>query len=73
MLAAVVDRHRELGIAKALCAASATLGAAVLIEAALVSLLAFPPALLLARGAAPVHRPSGTGRHPPVTTPGDRM
>jgi hypothetical protein len=52
MAAAVVDRHRELGIAVALGATPATLGAAVLIEAVLVSLLAYLPALLFARGAA---------------------
>ena len=52
MAAAVVDRHRELGIAKALGAAPVTLAAAVLIEAVLVSLLAFAPGLLLALGAA---------------------
>ncbi len=49
MGAAVVDRHREFGIMKALGAGPAGLAGTVMLEALLLSALAFPVALVLAR------------------------
>jgi len=52
MYASVIDRRRELGVMKAVGMGAGGLAATVIVEALLVSLVAFPLALLLARGAA---------------------
>ena len=52
MSAAVIDRRRELGILKALGATTAALAFSLVTEALLIGALAYPLALLLARGAA---------------------
>jgi putative ABC transport system permease protein len=52
MYASVIDRRRELGVMKAVGMGTGGLARTVIVEALLVSLVAFPLALLLARGAA---------------------
>jgi putative ABC transport system permease protein len=52
MYAAVIDRRRDFGVMKAVGMGSGGLALTVMLEALLVSLAAFPLALLLSRGAA---------------------